>query len=82
MFYCLHLIDQHGEFWIVDRHKFREISIMLVGDRLNSIVTEIDRKAIPIITIMDEKFARQEFSWSALFSGAVLGYLICYIKSK
>ena len=82
MFYCLHLIDQHGEFWIVDRHKFREISIMLVGDRLNSIVTEIDWKAIPIITIMDEKFARQEFSWSALFSGAVLGYLICYIKSK
>ena len=71
LFYALHLIDQHGE-----------VAIFLVGDRLNSLVTEDDWKAMPIITIMNEKLARQEFSWSALFSGAVIGYLICYINSK
>ena len=81
LFYALHLIDEHGEFWIVDRRKFREVAIFLVGDRLNSIVTEDDWKAMPIITIMDE-YPNQEFSWLALFSGVVIGYLISYINSK
>ena len=81
LFYCLHLIDQHGEFWVVDKRKFREVAIFLVGETLKSIVTEADWKSIPIITIMDES-PTQEFSWITLFSGAVIGYLICYINSK
>ena len=76
LFYALHLIDQHGEFWIIDKRKFREVAIFLVGERLNSLVTEDDWKSIPIITIMNEK--RQEFSWTTLISGAIIGYLICY----
>ena len=76
LFYALHLIDQHGEFWIIDKRKFREVAIFLVGERLNSLLTEDDWKSIPNITIRNEK--RQEFSWTTLISGAVIGYLICY----
>ena len=82
LFYALHLIDQHGEFWIVDRHKFREIAIFLVGEKLNSIVTEDDWKVVPIITILDEMSSKNEFSWPTLISGVIIGYLICYINSK
>ena len=81
LFYALHLIDEHGEFWIVDKRKFREVAIFLVGDRLNSIVSEEDWNVIPITTIMDE-YPNQEFSWFTLFSGVVIGYLISYISSK
>ena len=82
LFYALHLIDQHGEFWIVDRRKFREIAIFLVGEKLNSIVSEDDWKAMPIITILEEQVSKKEFSWPTLISGAVIGYLFCYINSK
>ena len=82
LFYALHLIDQHGEFWIVDKFKFRKIAIILVGEKLDSIVTEYDWKAIPIITMMNEKFCKQQFSWSTLVFGVVIGYFICKINSK
>ena len=82
LFYALHLIDQHGEFWIVDKFKFREIAIFLVGERLDSIVTEDDWKAIPIITMRNEKLSKQQFSWSTLIFGVVIGYFICKINSK
>ena len=82
LFYALHLIDQHGEFWIVDKRKFINVAIFLVGERLNSIVSEDDWKVMPIITIMNEKNCRQEFSWATLFSGVAIGYFISYINSK
>lgn len=80
LFYVLHLIDEKGEFWIIDLAEFRQSAIDIVGDKLGSIIEEFDWTTIPIITILNEKYSKQDFCWLTFISGAVVSYFVYKLK--